>query len=560
MVRSPFRSSSSFPSPQQPSDPYQPQEQRQQPSPLASPKLQLSSSFGDRYHDKNRFLDDATIVFPLQNSIKTFDAGFEPATDPAKEAFDTPEIVSRILEFDGSLAAFYKNYDLLEGYNSPMPRRRSQSRFQRRTTGNRQLAFVNKHFASLVIGAEGLEAWKREARCEIEDRKRLSRQIVSGANPSPLAKVFAIVIRNDAIEFEYLLRKHVVAIEQGNSLHGDHSNDIFGMALTEYVNGGGDRFGDSDSKRAFGAQSNESRRSMGLPRGHAFLRFCSCWEAKECDYTTLLAELAYNAVVCGALDVLGVISKRHNTLYSTAFGPSGSQSLLGLLVAQTCAQPCCLEEVAQGIRTLMSHQRLHREDLIACQLGSRGTSLHVAAAKGDRELVEALLDVGYHPGVRCDQWDSVGRGTNGSSNVSGSHEAKDGSTDRLWYPEDWARVRGHTDVARLLERRRRQLEPRQDLQSLSELDSVLSETSTRFTVASSYQPYDDSDSSCSSTEYDSDSSDVFDSEIDHDGDYSAYTSESSRFYSPGNYPYTIDDLYRSPRRKLRLIQTTAISR
>uniref|UniRef100_A0A7S4AEF8 Uncharacterized protein n=1 Tax=Pseudo-nitzschia australis TaxID=44445 RepID=A0A7S4AEF8_9STRA len=517
------------------------QQQMQQPF-----TIQRSPSFTDRYHDKNRFLDDANIVFPTQRLNEINAAITAPKVDPVSKAFETSEILERILAFDGSLAAYHKNYDLIEGYKSPMRRRRSQSRFQRRDNGSCHLAFVNKRFASLVLGPEGLKAWKVEARLQMEGRKRIARQIMSGAKPSPLAKVFAIVIRNDAIEFEYLLSKHVISIQQGTSLNNDHGTDIFGMALMEYVKGGDDQFQESEKKYAYGTKTRDSQRTMGLPREHAFLKFCSCWKATVCDYTTLLAELAYNAVVCGALDVLGVLSARHNTLYSTAFGLSGSQTLLGYLVAQVCAQPCCLEEVAQGIRTLMAYQRFHTEELHDYQRGSLGTSLHMAAAKGDRELVHALLDIGCDPSIRCDQRAIMG-GENNNGNRTNSNVV-----DQLWYPEDWARVRGHTRVAGLLGRRRRRLQPQQDQNPSSELQSVLTEASTRVSADPSYQDYDDSDSSCGSDEYDSDS-DVFDSEddaseTDDDDDYSEYdTEDSSRFDRSSNYAFTTRDRYRRTR-------------
>ena len=383
-----------------------------------------------RYRNASRFLDENTLRM-----------------EAVKEVFDTSSILARILEFDGSLAAYHKNYDLIEGYKNPHRRRRNQSRFQRRS-GTNQLAFVNKKFHSMIIGPEGLEEWKKQARVENDARKRIARQIMSsrtGSPCSPLAKIFAIVIRNDAIEFEYLLSKHVSSIQQGNSSINcnDTGSDIFGLALKEYVKGGDDNF---ETGRRGG-----DVRSMGLMHGHPFLKSLKCWQAKEFYYTTLLAELAYNAVICGAHDVLRVLSFRHNTIYSTAFGPTGGQNLLGMIVAYACSQPCCLEDISQGIRTLMAGQRFGREELHASQRGSHGNSLHLAAAKGDRELVDALLDIGCDPTTRCDERALVRNDNDTINNINGERE------DTMWYPEDWARVRGHTRVVRLLARRRKQL-------------------------------------------------------------------------------------------------------
>lgn len=442
---------------------------------------QSPSRCGNRYRDTSRFLDEKSL---RMEAVK-------------EEVFDTSSILARILEFDGSLAAYHKNYDLIEGYKNPHRRRRNQSRFQRRS-GTNQLAFVNKKFHSLIIGPEGLDEWKKQARQEIDTWKRIARQIMSNrtGSPSPLAKIFAIVIRNDAIEFEYLLSKHVSSIQQGNSsINNDTGSDIFGMALKEYVKGGDDNF---ETGRRGG-----DIRSMGLPHGHPFLKSLKCWQAKEFYYTTLLAELAYNAVICGAHDVLRVLSSRHNILYSTSFGPTGGQNLLGTIVAYACSQPCCLEDISQGIRTLMVGQRFGQEELHANQRGSHGNSLHLAAAKGDRELVDALLDIGYDPTTRCNE-PALVRNDNDNDNNGASN-------DKMWYPEDWARVRGHTRVVRLLARRRKQLkQQRRQLvvrptlsdstagstqQHTADYDSITAND----TVTADY----DSSSSCSS-DYDSD--------------------------------------------------------
>mmetsp|Transcript_79 Transcript_79/g.190 ORF Transcript_79/g.190 Transcript_79/m.190 type:complete len:741 (+) Transcript_79:94-2316(+) len=461
---------------------------------------QTSSQYSEKYQDATRFLDDK------DENKRTID-----------RVFGNSSILARILEFDGSLAAYYKNYDLIKGYKSPHIRVRSSSRFQRRH-GTNQLAFVNRKFHSLIIGSAGLEEWKVQAQLQIEILRKMSRRIMTKSlnnesrseGPTPLAKTFAIVIRNDAIEFEYLLSVHVASIQHGTSAKNDNGNDIFGMALSEYVKGG--------------EENNGTNRSMGLPQDHPFLKCIRCWNAKEFYYTTFLAELAFNAVVHGALDVLSVLSSRHNTLYSTAFGPIGEQNLLGEIVAYVCSQPCCTIEISQGIRTLMVNQRFDNDALHAIQQGSYGNSLHLAAAKGDRELVDALLDIGCDPCVRCDRRAMEDKNTNNS--VSGHRRGYFEHGDKSerengCYPEEWARVRGHDRVVRLLTRRRKQL------QHQRRLCTVLSGT----TAGSSTIQHDDSNTADYDTvtandtitaDYDSNSSSSsdYDSEYDSEDDSS----------------------------------------
>lgn len=323
------------------------------------------------------------------------------------------------------------------------------------------------------------------------------------------------------------------------------------MALNEYVKGDGRRVGAS--------------RTMGLPQGHPFLKCCSCWNAKESDYTTLLAELAYNAVVCSAIDVLTVLSTRHNTLYSTSFGATGNQTLLGELVSYACKQSCCLEEFCQGIRTLMANQRFDERDLHAFQPGSHGNSLHLAAAKGDRELVYALLDIGCDPNMRCDERAFPEESYSSHSSRHYRSNSNSGG-EKLWFPEDWARIRGHTKIVRLLERRRRQLQLQHQHQQ-SVLQAAPSEVSKYSIDSASYRRADsmadfDSDSSCTS-DY-SDRSDVYDSEEEgtettgfgdedstefENDDTDDDTARIETVYTASSYVYTSDDRYRSPRRR-----------
>ena len=491
---------------------------------------QTSSQSGDKCQDASRSLDEK-----------------DESSKAIEKVFENSSILARILEFDGCLAAYYKNYDLIKGYKTPHIRLRNKSRFERRH-GSNQLAFVNRKFHALITGSKGLDQWKIQAQEQTEIWRKMSRQIMTkslktkpdSGGPTPLAKIFAIVIRNDAIEFEYLLSVHVASIQQGTSAKNDNGGDIFGKALTEYVKGG--------------EEKSAAARNMGLPQGHPFLKCIHCWNAKEFYYTTLLAELAYNAVIHNSLDVLRVLSSRHNTLYSTDFGPTGEQNLLGEIVAYVCSQPCCTMENSQGIRTLMVNQRFDHDELHAIQRGSFGNSLHLAAAKGDRELVEALLDVGCDPCVRCDrralQDNNMNSSVNGHLNGH-SNNRNNGGRESMRYPEDWARIRGHNRVVRLLTRRRKQLQQQRQL-----VRTVLSETTAESTIQhddSHTADYDsitandtvtadyDSDSSCSSdydSEYDSDD-DTFEEGPTYDeDDSSSYDSDDETcLYNIDSYNY-----------------------
>ncbi len=457
-----------------------------------------------------------------------------------QKAFGTTSILARILEYDGSLVAHYKNYDLIEGYKVAYRRRRANIRFKQRE-GTNQLAFVNRRFHSLIIGPEGLDEWKRLAQQDIESCKRMAGQLIanssngsSGENPSPLAKLFAIVIRNDAAEFERLLKQYVTSVKEGTSIDVENLGNIFGMALKEYVDGESvqNKVENLEISVEGGVESFEitksegDRRSMGLAQDHPFLKHVKCWRTKECYNTTLLAELGYNAIMFGAHDVLKIISSKNNTLFSVEFRSKEGQTLLGTVVAHACAQPTCLEHISKGIRILMEKQRYGQGQLHAHQKGIHGNFLHLAAAKGDFDLVDALLDIGFDPTRRC--------GEQALSNECGEIEEK------LWYPEDWARVRGHTPVVKLLSQRRKQIKEQR-----RQIRRVLSESTNEGTVDYKTADYetltandtltaDYGSSSCSS--YDSND---FDSEDDTFADVPTF--EDNTYADDDAFEYDSDD-------------------
>ncbi len=389
-----------------------------------------------------------------------------------QKVFGTPSILARILEFDGSLAAYYKNYDLIEGYKVAYRRRRANIRFKQRL-GTNQLAFVNRTFHSLILGPEGLEEWKVIARQEVESCKQIARQLIkenSGENPSPLAKLFAIVIQNDATEFEHLLKNYVTSVKQGTSIENQNGSNIFGLALKEYVDGESVQGGVENLEisveggvESFEIRKSGDRRRMGLAEDHPFLNHIKCWRTKECYNTTLLAELGYNAIIFGAHDILKIISSKNNTLFSVAFRSKEGQTLLGTVVAHACTQPACLEHISEGIKILMSKQRYGQGELHSHHKGIHANFLHLAAAKGDYDLVDVLLDVGFDPTRRCDEL--------ALSNERGE------IGEKLWYPEDWARVRGHKAVVKLLSERRKQIKEQR-----RQIRRVLSESTNEGTV------------------------------------------------------------------------------
>ena len=126
-------------------------------------------------------------------------------------------------------------------------------------------------------------------------------------------------------------------------------------------------------------------------------------------------------------------------------------------------------------------------------------------------------------------------------------------SEQLWYPDDWARVRGHTDVVQLLVRTRKQLE-QQRQQVLRRVESettaehtLLNDTllNDEITAEENTADYDtitanesitadyDSNSSCTS-DYDSE----YDSEDEQTYDTSACeTEDQSTIYNHDRYRY-----------------------
>ena len=181
----------------------------------------------------------------------------------------------------------------------------------------------------------------------------------------------------------------------------------------------------------------------------------------------------------------------------------------------------------------MVNQRFDQEELHASHRGSHGNSLHLAAAKGDRELVDALLDIGCDPCKRCDQR-AFTRDISTSSNISVSvrsgriKSGYDGEGANMWLPEDWARVRGHSRVVRLLTRRRKQLQLQQQ-----QVRTVLSgSTNTSNEQTADYDTITANDNDTLTADYDSNSScsSDYDSDYDSEDDSDSSTFEDGRTF------------------------------
>jgi cold shock CspA family protein len=346
-----------------------------------------------------------------------------PAINYAQQVWNDKTILARILDFDGTLGYFYRNYDVFVGYDRPKPQNRTKLLTGR--PGNRAIPFVNKACYSLTLGEEGLQHLQASEKSRLERQVAIAKTTRSDGSVSWLARFYAMAIADEAVSLEALIKKYSKSKE---------SSGGFGSALNLYY--------------------SDDYFELTLPQGHEF-EGCAQTDLVELKmdhehdnpHLCLIVELAYNAMQVGALRTLEVL-KRHFGwgLHCFELDDTGTD-FLSKFVEYACTKPY-VKHHSQCIRTLLRGEAISPENQYHVP-GSAGNLLHLAAAKGDFELVSALLDCGFDPSVKCEQGDCFIQ--DGDERLEFRKE--------LALPEDWARVRGHTRVEQILKQRRALLRP-----------------------------------------------------------------------------------------------------
>ena len=176
------------------------------------------------------------------------------------------------------------------------------------------------------------------------------------------------------------------------------------------------------------------------PRGHPFSQCCdaaqqftyevtSDCEGTQDDWSALFAcNIAYAAAKVGSVRALYILEEFHGPGLWTRWFDDSRSNFIGNLVLYACRFPM-LEGPLSSVRHFLDQEPTETESsdiftLYVEHSGCKGNNLHIAAARGHKRLVEVLLRGGMDPTEYC--------------------------THPFPLAADWAEVRGHFDVAKLL--------------------------------------------------------------------------------------------------------------
>lgn len=242
---------------------------------------------------------------------------------------------------------------------------------------------------------------------------------------------------------------------------------ILAMAIADDRDGLYNAFDDEDdSSQGVGAAFEEAAiyvmsgpvRSLEVvcPRDHPFYHCCSTIQQFHRDvmdfwygdddpddveaWATLFAcNIAFAAAKVGSTSAVYFIQDKVDMLWEKEFDEHGS-TFIRRLVTYACRFPTLQGPVA-SVGEIFHDSWYIDTDRLNCMLhGLRGgfycwgNDLHLAASRGHKDLVKALLEVGMNPKEIC------------------SYRNGKGSPQNLRTPADWADARGHSEVALLLRR------------------------------------------------------------------------------------------------------------
>eukprot|EP00978_Attheya_sp_CCMP212_P019026 scaffold52785_cov41-Attheya_sp.AAC.1 len=302
----------------------------------------------------------------------------------------------------------------------------------KKNPGKGHNALVNKRWCSLVLGQEGVAHWKTSREAAEANKIRIAECTKDDPTVSWTARLCAMALCNDMAGLRAAFRDKAdntqgygaAMKEQGIVDDKNDDNDDFVHKYSEYE---------------------------ALPSNHPFECYCKIRSIADADMeepgskqTDYLVSIAYCAATAGATDALTFLQEYDRQSFWAMELDQKGDNFLSSLVQYACAETT-LEGPVRSIRTLLTEREKFsrvnvawmEERLHARHGGGVANHLHLAAASNHIGLVQVLLDGGMNPSKPCENKRSLG-----AERIHGDKE--------LPLPEDWAHVRGHTEVAELL--------------------------------------------------------------------------------------------------------------
>jgi len=359
-------------------------------------------------------------------------------------------LLELILEFDGSLAFYHRYYYWIVGYTCPMPNPSSGeipgsftsvSEILRNKPGTVTNMFVCKSWMSMVAGKDGWDYLKSRSKKFVEEEKKIASEAKDDISLSWTARLCAMAIADDDD-----------ALKEAFKNENDTSCGIGAAVKEQWHRVVEDTY--SDGEEEFYEEYNDCFEPV--PPKHPFYPYCftNCFE-DICEWSESRSEafatsIAYAAALTGSTKALKYLdSVAGDNLWRTHFDQKGDGFMMSLVV-YACANPW-LDEPVASIRAILPGRNnfKYRGDescLHGRHRGGNGNHLHLAAARGHKNLVEALLEGGMNPSSRCTRICSR-RNPMTDERIE---DARDKGVKKLALPGDWAKIRGHDEVAELL--------------------------------------------------------------------------------------------------------------
>jgi hypothetical protein len=313
-------------------------------------------------------------------------------------------------------------------------------------SGTTQNALVNKSWCSLVLGQEGVAHWKTVCEAAKAKQIRIAECTKDDPTVSWTARLCAMAICNDMAGLR-------AAFHDKTDKTQGYGASMKEQGIVDYID---DDLSHTEEDDDF-VYMHQYSEYEALPLNHPFHSYCIIRSFEDADMDErglkqldYLVSIAYCAATAGATDALQFLQEyEERSFWDVEFDQKG-YTFLNCLVQYACANPT-LEGPVRSIRTLLTERHTFDEEndtwmeqsmLHARHAGGIANHLHLAAATNHIGLVQALLDGGMNPSKPCKNKRALGADRN-----NGYRE--------LPLPQDWADVRGHTEVAELLRRRQR---------------------------------------------------------------------------------------------------------